>query len=159
MEFAAWICLREGRDLQRSLPARTILWFWNIRDCKGSRWSKPSVLVLQQLKWNKAGPGWTRGHGVERGRHKPVLSTSWAKRGGGRVWLGSGTSISSSLQLSPVSPGVLSAASSLFEFLNHKVGLISSPWTLQSFFRSWSCISAAGKLFPNWWQSESLWRH
>lgn len=45
----------------------------------------PSVLVVQQLKWNKAGPGWTRGRGVEQGRHKPVLSTSWAKRGRGRV--------------------------------------------------------------------------
>lgn len=108
----------------------------------------PSVLVVQQLKWNKAGPGWTKGHGMEQGRQKPVLSKSWAKRGRGRVWLGSGTGFSFSIQLPPVFLGVLSAASPLPQFLSHKMGLITSLWTLQSFCRRWSSISAAGKAFP-----------
>lgn len=86
-----------------------------------------STLVVQQLRWNKAGPWWTRRHGMEQGRHKPVLNKSRARRGGGRVWLGSGTSISFSIELSPLSPSVLSAASPLFRFLSRKMGLIRSP--------------------------------
>lgn len=46
---------------------------------------RASALVVQQPKWNKAGPGRTRRHGVEQGRHKLVLNKSWARRGGERV--------------------------------------------------------------------------
>lgn len=42
-----------------------------------------SFLAIQQ--WNKAGPGWTWGQGMEQGRHKPVLSKLWARGGGERV--------------------------------------------------------------------------
>jgi len=57
-----------------------------------------------------------------------------------------------------VSHGVLSAASPLPQFLSHKMELIRSPWTLQSFCRRWSSISATGRLFPDWGLGEILGR-
>lgn len=100
------------------------------------------------------GPGPSLGHSavepgcraIEQGTHKPVLSKLWARGGGERVWLGRGTSISFSIQLSP---GVCLQSAPCFSSSGMKWGWSDLWWTLQGFLR-WSLFSAPGMLFLSW---------